>query len=140
MPAEPEPVKDIRGARVLAMLDDSITTYHISPAGNFSATSPAGKYLIEHGVERRDFNTYGARRGNHEVMVRGTFGNIRLRNRLVPETEGYYTVHLPGGEQTTIYEASMRYQQEGVPLLVIPGKQYGAGTASAGGAQGRLVP
>ena len=139
MPAEPEPVKDIRGARVLAMLDDSITTDHISPAGNFSATSPAGKYLIEHGVERRDFNTYGARRGNHEVMVRGTFGNIRLRNRLVPATEGYYTVHLPGGEQTTIYEASMRYQQEGVPLLVIAGKEYGSGSSRDWAAKGPLL-
>ena len=139
MPAEPEPVKDIRGARVLAMLDDSITTDHISPAGNFSATSPAGKYLIEHGVERRDFNTYGARRGNHEVMVRGTFGNIRLRNRLVPGTEGYYTVHLPGGEQTTIYEASMRYQQEGVPLLVIAGKEYGSGSSRDWAAKGPLL-
>jgi aconitate hydratase len=139
MPAEPEPVKDIRGARVLAMLDDSITTDHISPAGNFSATSPAGKYLIEHGVERRDFNTYGARRGNHEVMVRGTFGNIRLRNRLVPATEGYYTVHLPDGEQTTIYEASMRYQQEGVPLLVIAGKEYGSGSSRDWAAKGPLL-
>ena len=139
MPAEPEPVKDIRGARVLAMLDDSITTDHISPAGNFSATSPAGKYLIEHGVERRDFSTYGARRGNHEVMVRGTFGNIRLRNRLVPGTEGYYTVHLPGGEQTTIYEASMRYQQEGVPLLVIAGKEYGSGSSRDWAAKGPLL-
>src|SRR5205807_10127391 len=91
MPLEPEPIKDIPSARVLAMLDDSITMDHISPAGNFAATSPAGKYLIEHGVEKRDFNTYGARRGNHEVMVRGTFGNIRLRIRMVPGIEGYYT-------------------------------------------------
>jgi len=136
MPIEPEPVKDIHGARVLAMLDDSITTDHISPAGNFSATSPAGRYLIEHGVERRDFNTYGARRGNHEVMVRGTFGNIRLRNRLTPDKEGYYTVHLPDGEQTTIYEASERYQQEGVPLLVIAGKEYGSGSSRDWAAKG----
>ena len=126
--AEPAPVKDIRGARVLAMLDDSITTDHISPAGSFSPTSPAGHYLIEKGVEKRDFNTYGARRGNHEVMLRGTFGNIRLHNRLVPDKEGYYTVHLPDGEQTTIYEASMHYQQEGIPLLVIAGKEYGSGS------------
>src|SRR5947199_1787545 len=139
MPLEPEPVKDIRGARVLAMLDDSITTDHISPAGSFAATSPAGKYLIEHGVEKRDFNTYGARRGNHEVMVRGTFGNIRLRNRLVPGTEGYYTVHLPDGEQTTIYEASARYQQEGVPLLVIAGKEYGSGSSRDWAAKGPLL-
>jgi aconitase A len=139
MPLEPEPVKDIRGARVLAMLDDSITTDHISPAGNFAATSPAGKYLIEHGVERRDFNTYGARRGNHEVMVRGTFGNIRLRNRMVPGVEGYYTVHLPDGEQTTIYEASERYQQEAVPLLVIAGKEYGSGSSRDWAAKGPLL-
>ncbi len=139
MPVEPEPVKDIRGARVLAMLDDSITTDHISPAGNFGPTSPAGKYLIEHGVERRDFNTYGARRGNHEVMVRGTFGNIRLRNRLVGGKEGYYTVHLPDGEETTIYDASMRYQQEGVPLLIIAGKEYGSGSSRDWAAKGPLL-
>jgi aconitase A len=139
MPVEPEPIKDIRGARVLAMLDDSITTDHISPAGNFGPTSPAGKYLIEHGVERRDFNTYGARRGNHEVMVRGTFGNIRLRNRLVGGKEGYYTVHLPDGEETTIYDASMRYQQEGVPLLVIAGKEYGSGSSRDWAAKGPLL-
>ncbi len=139
MPLEPEPVKDIRGARVLAMLDDSITTDHISPAGSFSATSPAGKYLIEHGVEKRDFNTYGARRGNHEVMVRGTFGNIRLHNRLTPDKEGYYTVHLPDEDQTTIYEASVRYQQEGVPLLVIAGKEYGSGSSRDWAAKGPLL-
>jgi aconitase A len=139
MPLEPEPVKDIRGARVLAMLDDSITTDHISPAGSFSATSPAGKYLIEHGVEKRDFNTYGARRGNHEVMVRGTFGNIRLHNRLTPDKEGYYTVHLPDGDQMTIYEASVRYQQEGVPLLVIAGKEYGSGSSRDWAAKGPLL-
>ena len=139
MPLEPEPVKDIRGARVLAMLDDSITTDHISPAGSFAATSPAGKYLMEYGVEKRDFNTYGARRGNHEVMVRGTFGNIRLHNRLTPDTEGYYTVHLPDGEQTTIYEASVRYQREGVPLLVIAGKEYGSGSSRDWAAKGPLL-
>jgi len=139
MPIEPEPVKDIRGARVLAMLDDSITTDHISPAGSFAAASPAGKYLIERGVEKRDFNTYGARRGNHEVMVRGTFGNIRLHNRLTPDTEGYYTVHLPDGEQTTIYEASVHYQQEGVPLLVIAGKEYGSGSSRDWAAKGPLL-
>ena len=139
MPVEPEQVKDIHAARVLAMLDDSITTDHISPAGSFSATSPAGKFLVEHGVERRDFNTYGARRGNHEVMVRGTFGNIRLRNRLVPGTEGYYTVHLPGGEQTTLYEASVRYLQESVPLLVIAGKEYGSGSSRDWAAKGPLL-
>ena len=139
MTTEPEPVKDIRGARVLAMLDDSITTDHISPAGSFSPGSPAGRYLLEKGVEKRDFNTYGARRGNHEVMVRGTFGNIRLRNHLTPNKEGYYTVHLPDGEQTTIYEASERYQQEGVPLLVIAGKEYGSGSSRDWAAKGPLL-
>jgi aconitase A len=139
MPIEPELVKDIHGARVLAMLDDSITTDHISPAGNFSANSPAGKYLVEHGVDKRDFNTYGARRGNHEVMVRGTFGNIRLHNHLTPDKEGYYTVHLPDGEQTTIYEASMRYQQQGVPLLIIAGKEYGSGSSRDWAAKGPLL-
>ncbi len=136
---EPLPVKDIHGARVLAVMDDSITTDHISPAGSFAPASPAGRYLQEHGVEKRDFNTYGARRGNHEVMVRGTFGNIRLHNRLTPGKEGYYTVHLPDDEQTTIYEASMRYQQEGVPLLVIAGKEYGSGSSRDWAAKGPLL-
>jgi len=139
MSAEPEPPKDIHSARVLAILDDSITTDHISPAGSFSANSPAGKYLIEHGVDKRDFNTYGARRGNHEVMVRGTFANIRLRNHLTPDKEGYYTVHLPDGEQMTIYDASVRYQQEGVPLLVIAGKEYGSGSSRDWAAKGPLL-
>src|SRR3989440_390616 len=139
MSTEPQGVKNIRGARVLAMLDDSITTDHISPAGSFSPTSPAGRYLIEKGVEKRDFNTYGARRGNHEVMVRGTFGNIRLRNHLTPDKEGYYTVHLPDGEQTTIYEASMLYEQEGLPLLVIAGKEYGSGSSRDWAAKGPLL-
>jgi len=139
MSAQPEPVRDIRGARVLAMLDDSITTDHISPAGSFGASSPAGQYLIERGVQRRDFNTYGARRGNHEVMVRGTFGNIRLRNRLVAGKEGYYTVHLPDGEETTIFEAAQRYQQEKVPLLVIAGKEYGSGSSRDWAAKGPLL-
>ena len=136
MTDEPEAVRDIHKARVLAMLDDSITTDHISPAGNFAPSSPAGQYLMEHGVERRDFNTYGARRGNHEVMVRGTFGNIRLRNKLTPDKEGFYTVHLPDGEQTTIYDAAMHYQQEGVPLLVIAGKEYGSGSSRDWAAKG----
>ncbi|MDQ2903103.1 MAG: aconitate hydratase AcnA [Chloroflexota bacterium] len=139
MPLEPEPGKDIHGARVLAVLDDSITTDHISPAGNFAANSPAGQYLVEHGVERRDFNTYGARRGNHEVMVRGTFGNIRLHNHLAGDKEGYYTMHLPDGEVTTIYEASMRYQEEGVPLLVIAGREYGSGSSRDWAAKGPLL-
>jgi aconitate hydratase len=136
MSVEPAPLKDLHGARVLVMLDDSITTDHISPAGNFSASSPAGHYLIEHGVDRRDFNTYGARRGNHEVIVRGTFGNTRLHNRLTPSKEGYYTLHLPDGEETTIYEASLRYQQEGVPLIVIAGKEYGSGSSRDWAAKG----
>ena len=139
MAAEPEAVKDIHGARVLVMVDDSITTDHISPAGSFAANSPAGKYLQEHGVEKRDFNTYGARRGNHEVMVRGTFGNIRLRNHLAEGKEGYYTVHLPDGEETTIYDASMRYQQEGVPLIVLAGKEYGSGSSRDWAAKGPML-
>src|SRR5436309_4003058 len=139
MSQEPEPVQDIRAARVLAMLDDSITTGHISTACSFSANSPAGQYLVEKGVEKRDFNTYGARRGNHEVMVRGTFANIRLRNRLTPGKEGYYTVHLPDGKETTIYDASVRYQQEGVPLLVIAGKEYGSGSSRDWAAKGPLL-
>ncbi len=133
-----EPVKDIHNAKVLVMVDDSITTDHISPAGNFSPTSPAGKYLLEKGVQKRDFNTYGARRGNHEVMVRGTFGNIRLHNKLT-DKEGYYTVHLPEGEQTTIYDASVRYQQDGVPLIVIAGKEYGSGSSRDWAAKGPLL-
>jgi aconitase A len=139
MSSEPQPVKDIHSARVLAVLDDSITTDHISPAGSFSPTSPAGRYLQERGVQKRDFNTYGARRGNHEVMVRGTFGNIRLRNRLTPGKEGYYTVHLPDGEQTTLYEASMRYQEEGVPLIILAGKEYGSGSSRDWAAKGPLL-
>jgi aconitate hydratase len=139
MGTEPAPVRDIHGAHVLAMLDDSITTDHISPAGSFAANSPAGQYLIEHGVERRDFNTYGARRGNHEVMMRGTFGNIRLRNHLAPDKEGYYTTHLPDGTETTIYDAAMRYQQEGVPLLIIAGKEYGSGSSRDWAAKGPLL-
>ena len=137
MSSEPAQIKDIRGARVLVMLDDSITTDHISPAGSFSEKSPAGQYLLERGVQKHDFNTYGARRGNHEVMVRGTFGNIRLRNRLVGGKEGYYTVH--DGEEMTIYDASMRYQQEGVPLLVIAGKEYGSGSSRDWAAKGPLL-
>ncbi|HEX4205619.1 MAG TPA: aconitate hydratase AcnA [Ktedonobacteraceae bacterium] len=139
MTDEPAPIHDIHGARVLALLDDSITTDHISPAGSFAANSPAGQYLQEHGVQRRDFNTYGARRGNHEVMVRGTFGNIRLRNRLTDDKEGYYTRHLPDGEETTIYAASERYQRDGVPLLIIAGKEYGSGSSRDWAAKGPLL-
>jgi aconitate hydratase len=139
MSPEPAPVKDIERARVLVMVDDSITTDHISPAGSFFDKSPAGQYLVEHGVQPRNFNTYGARRGNHEVMMRGTFGNIRLRNRLVKGKEGFYTVHLPDGEETTIYEASVRYQQEGVPLIVLAGKEYGSGSSRDWAAKGPLL-
>jgi aconitate hydratase len=126
----------IRGARVLAVLGDSVTTDHISPAGSIPVKSPAGQYLIEHGVKPADFNSYGARRGNHEVMVRGTFASIRLRNQLVPGVEGGYTRHLPGGEQMTIYEAAMRYQAEGVPCIVLAGMEYGSGSSRDWAAKG----
>jgi aconitate hydratase len=137
MPAEPEPVTDITGARVLAMLGDSVTTDHISPAGAIKTDSPAGKYLTEHGVERRDFNSYGSRRGNHEVMIRGTFANIRLRNQLAPGTEGGVTVK--DGEQMPIYDASRRYLAEGTPLIVLGGKEYGSGSSRDWAAKGTLL-
>jgi aconitate hydratase len=136
MPAEPAQLSDIAGARVLAVLGDSVTTDHISPAGAIRKDSPAGRYLQEKGVEPRDFNSYGSRRGNHEVMVRGTFANIRLRNRLAPGTEGGVTRHLPDGEQMTIYDAAMRYGDEGVPLLVLGGKEYGSGSSRDWAAKG----
>ncbi len=136
---EPQPLSDITGARVLVSVGDSITTDHISPAGSIPTQSPAGKYLIEQGVQPRDFNSYGARRGNHEVMVRGTFANIRLRNQLVPDKEGYYTVYLPTGEEMTIYDASMRYQQDGTPLVAIAGKEYGSGSSRDWAAKGPLL-
>jgi len=136
MPATPEPLADIRGARVLAVLGDSVTTDHISPAGVIKRDSPAGRHLMDQGVEPRDFNSYGSRRGNHEVMIRGTFANIRLRNLLAPGTEGGVTLHLPDGEQMTIYEAAMRYQQEGVPLVVLAGKEYGSGSSRDWAAKG----
>ena len=135
---EPKALTDVVGARVLAVLGDSVTTDHISPAGAIPQDSPAGKYLIEHGVVRNDFNSFGARRGNHEVMVRGTFGNIRLRNKLV-EREGYWTVHMPSGEEATIFEASERYRSEGVPLIVIAGKEYGSGFSRDWAAKGPLL-
>jgi aconitate hydratase len=134
MPAEPEPVTDITGARVLVMLGDSVTTDHISPSGAIKADSPAGRYLTDHGVDRRDFNSYGSRRGNHEVMIRGTFANVRLRNLLAPGTEGGMTVK--DGEQLTIYEASRRYLQEGIPLLVLGGQEYGTGSSRDWAAKG----
>ncbi len=137
MPAEPEPVTDISGARVLVMLGDSVTTDHISPAGAIKTDSPAGRYLTEHGVERKDFNSYGSRRGNHEVMIRGTFANIRLRNQLAPGTEGGVTV--VDGEQMTIYEASRRYIDQGTPLIVISGKEYGSGSSRDWAAKGTLL-
>jgi len=136
MTRQPAPRRDVRGARVLAVLGDSVTTDHISPAGNIAKASPAGQYLIEHGVSPGDFNSYGARRGNHEVMVRGTFANIRLRNRLAPGTEGGITRHLPDGEQMTIFAASQRYQAEGVPLVVIAGREYGSGSSRDWAAKG----
>ncbi len=139
MGATPEPVSDIAGARVLAKLGDSVTTDHISPAGSIKADSPAGHYLTEHGVDRKDFNSYGSRRGNHEVMIRGTFANIRLRNQLVPGVEGGATVNLLTGEQTTIYDASMAYQAAGVPLVVLAGKEYGSGSSRDWAAKGTML-
>jgi aconitate hydratase len=136
MPRETGPVEDFAGARCLVWVGDSVTTDHISPAGAIRPDSPAGRYLIEHGVERKDFNSYGSRRGNHEVMVRGTFANVRLRNLLVPESEGTWTVHLPDGEETTIFEASERYLAEGVPLVVLAGKEYGSGSSRDWAAKG----
>jgi aconitate hydratase len=135
----PAPVTEVVGARVLAKLGDSVTTDHISPAGNISPSTPAGIYLAEHGVARNDFNSYGARRGNHEVMVRGTFANVRLRNQLAPGTEGGFTLHLPDGEQTTIYEAAQRYAAEGVPLVVLAGKEYGSGSSRDWAAKGTAL-
>jgi aconitate hydratase len=129
-------VEDVEGARCLVVVGDSVTTDHISPAGSIKPDSPAGRYLIEHGVERKDFNSYGSRRGNHEVMVRGTFANVRLRNQLVPGSEGTWTVHLPSGEETTIYEASQRYLGEGTPLIVIAGQEYGSGSSRDWAAKG----
>jgi aconitate hydratase len=136
---EPAAVTEVEGARVLALLGDSVTTDHISPAGNISPTTPAGHYLADKGVARTDFNSYGARRGNHEVMVRGTFANVRLRNQLAPGTEGGITVHLPDGEQTTIYEAAERYAAEGVPLVVLAGKEYGSGSSRDWAAKGTAL-
>ena len=133
------PLRTIEGARVLALLGDSVTTDHISPAGSIPKDSPAGRYLIEHGVEPRDFNSYGARRGNHEVMLRGTFANIRLRNQLAPGTEGGVTVYLPTGEQTSIYEAAMRYAQDQTPLIVMAGKEYGTGSSRDWAAKGTFL-
>jgi aconitate hydratase len=136
---EPAPPSDIKGARVLALLGDSITTDHISPAGSIKADSPAGKYLIAHGVEPKEFNSYGARRGNHEVMMRGTFANVRLRNQLAPGTEGGVTTYLPGDEVMSIYDASMKYQAADVPLVILAGKEYGSGSSRDWAAKGTML-
>ena len=135
----PAPLTDITGARALAVLGDSITTDHISPAGNIKADGPAGKYLVDHGVPAREFNSYGARRGNHEVMMRGTFANTRIKNQLVPGTEGGVTTCLPGGEVLSIYDAAMRYQDAGVPLMVLAGKEYGSGSSRDWAAKGTML-
>jgi len=139
MSAKPGTPQNIRGARVLAMLGDSVTTDHISPAGNIAATSPAAKYLESLGVQRKDFNSYGARRGNHEVMMRGTFANIRLKNLLLPGTEGGITVHIPSGQQLSIYDAAMQYQAERVPLVIFAGQEYGAGSSRDWAAKGTAL-
>ncbi|WP_435825751.1 aconitate hydratase [Micromonospora zamorensis] len=139
MQQEPTPVVDIAGARVLAKLGDSVTTDHISPAGSIKADSPAGTYLAEHGVPRHEFNSYGSRRGNHEVMIRGTFANIRLRNQLVPGVEGGFTVNHLTGEQTSIYDASVAYQEAGIPLVVMAGKEYGSGSSRDWAAKGTML-
>jgi aconitate hydratase len=139
MPKSPPPVADIRGARALAVLGDSVTTDHISPAGSIKKDSPAGKYLLGHGVDWKDFNSYGSRRGNHEVMVRGTFANVRLKNRLAPGTEGGVTRHLPDGAQMSIFEASEKYHAEKVPLLILAGKEYGSGSSRDWAAKGPML-
>ncbi|MGE5233986.1 MAG: aconitate hydratase AcnA [Acidobacteriota bacterium] len=136
LPAQPAPVGDVAGAHVLAYYGDSITTDHISPAGSIKVQSPAGKYLVEHGVGPKDFNSYGARRGNHEVMMRGTFANTRLRNKLTPGVEGGVTAHLPSGEQMSVYDAAMRYAAEGVPTVILAGKEYGTGSSRDWAAKG----
>ena len=138
--AEPPPLAaDIVGARVLAHLGDSVTTDHISPAGAIAPDSPAGQWLLEQGVQRGDFNSYGSRRGNHEVMIRGTFANGRIRNRLAGDTEGGVTVHLPDGEQMSIYDAAVRYREEGVALVVLAGKEYGSGSSRDWAAKGTAL-
>jgi aconitate hydratase len=136
---QPALLENVSGARVLVLVGDSITTDHISPAGSIKRDSPAGKYLIEHGVAPSDFNSYGARRGNHEVMMRGTFANVRLRNQLAPGTEGGWTTYQPGGAVMTIYDAAMKYKEAGIPLLVIAGKEYGSGSSRDWAAKGTLL-
>ena len=139
MPVEPAMLTDISGARVLAVLGNSITTDHISPAGTIRKDSPAARWLNDWNVEQRDFNSYGARRGNHEVMIRGTFANPRIRNRLVPDVEGGYSAHLPDGDQASMYEVAMRYQSEGVPLVILGGKEYGSGSSRDWAAKGTAL-
>ena len=139
MPLKPVALGDLHGMRALAVLGDSVTTDHISPAGSIQPDSPAGKYLIEHGVQPKDFNSYGARRGNHEVMMRGTFANIRLRNMLAPGTEGGWTLHQPGGEKMSIYDAAMKYRDERVPLIIFAGKEYGSGSSRDWAAKGTIL-
>jgi aconitate hydratase len=136
---QPSPLADIAGARALALLGDSITTDHISPAGSIKKDSPAGQYLMSHGVQPSDFNSYGARRGNHEVMMRGTFANIRLRNALAPGTEGGWTTYQPAGEVMTIYDAAMKYKAAGVPLVILAGKEYGSGSSRDWAAKGTAL-
>lgn len=136
---EVQPISSIQGARALAILGDSVTTDHISPAGNIALDSPAGKYLQEQGVERKDFNSYGSRRGNHEVMMRGTFANIRIRNQMAPGTEGGYTTYLPTGEVMSIYDASMKYQENNTPLVILAGKEYGTGSSRDWAAKGTFL-
>jgi aconitate hydratase len=135
----PRPVAEVRGARILAVLGDSVTTDHISPAGDIAENSPAGRFLKSRGVPKSDFNSYGSRRGNDRVMVRGTFANIRLKNLMVPGVEGGVTVHLPSGEQMAIYDAAVRYREEGVPLVVLAGKEYGSGSSRDWAAKGTLL-
>ncbi len=136
MSMTPKPVKNIAGARVLGLFLDSITTDHISPAGDIKASSPAGKYLSGHGVDRLDFNSYGARRGHHEVMMRGTFANIRIKNQMVPGVEGGVTKHYPSTEQMPIYDAAMKYQEAGTPLVIFAGREYGTGSSRDWAAKG----
>ena len=139
MPKKPGSLNDLHGLRALAVLGDSVTTDHISPAGSIPADTPAGKHLIAHGVQPKDFNSYGARRGNHEVMMRGTFANIRLKNMLAPGTEGGWTIHQPGGEKMSIYDAAMKYRDENVPLIIIAGKEYGSGSSRDWAAKGTIL-
>jgi aconitate hydratase len=139
MTRTPAPIAALAGARALAVVGDSVTTDHISPAGTIASSSPAGLWLQEHGVTPLEFNSYGARRGHHEVMIRGTFANIRLRNRLVDGREGPFTRHLPDGDETTIYEAATRYAADGVPLIVLAGKEYGTGSSRDWAAKGTAL-